>query len=241
MPETALILKLEGPMMSFGTVAVDEYRPSARHPLLSMVVGLLGNACGWKRQNVSDLNELQAKIELASRIDRAGHLERDYQTAALGDIGKDKGKPASLVNKSGWQARPVNMGSFDGLVLLDKEYRADASVTVAITTPGDDLVHRLAEAVKKPARPLFLGRKSLPPSRPIFEAMIECETVRDAIENYQIDAKTDGEWLSIQVPAAYVRDGEARKTRTVHDVKLWENDIHAGSREVLEYEFRKGQ
>jgi CRISPR system Cascade subunit CasD len=77
-----LILRLEGPLMSFGDVAVDELRPTARHPFKSMIVGLLGNALGVTRLEGDVLEELQASFKMASRIDRPGRVMTDYQTVS---------------------------------------------------------------------------------------------------------------------------------------------------------------
>src|SRR5690606_7352721 len=51
-----------------------------------------------------------------------------------------------------------------------RAYLCDASFLVALQGP-EPLIARLAEAVQAPVWPYFLGRKSCPPSRPVFEGV----------------------------------------------------------------------
>ena len=67
-----LLLRLEGPMMAFGGVVVDERLPVSRFPGLSMVSGLIANAMGLDRTDGKELQDLQDGMEIASRIDRPG-------------------------------------------------------------------------------------------------------------------------------------------------------------------------
>ena len=74
MSQSHLLLRLEAPLMSFGTTAVDHRRPVQPWPPVSMLTGLLANALGWQRSDVAALDALQSRIRWAARIDRAGWL-----------------------------------------------------------------------------------------------------------------------------------------------------------------------
>ncbi|MDF1586566.1 type I-E CRISPR-associated protein Cas5/CasD [Marinimicrococcus flavescens] len=174
----ALILRLEGPLMSFGHVAVDEIRPTRQLPGRSMLTGLLANALGWEHGAVDALDRLQARLRFAARQDRAGSLLRDYQTAELAKrdlLWTSRGRPAG---RDGGEA------SYGGPVLRQRFYLADAAVTVAVALEPEaeapDL-DALAKALRRPARPLFLGRKGCPPAVPLLERIVEASTLVAAV------------------------------------------------------------
>ncbi|MDR2160609.1 MAG: CRISPR-associated protein Cas5, partial [Desulfovibrio sp.] len=76
-----LILRLRGPLMAFGDVAVDELCPTDVLPGLSFMTGLLGNALGWLYIHGDRLMALQDRLLLASRQEWPGTSLRDYQNA----------------------------------------------------------------------------------------------------------------------------------------------------------------
>jgi CRISPR system Cascade subunit CasD len=150
-----LLLRLEAPLMSFGSTAVDHRRPVQAWPAVSMLTGLLANALGWDRSDSAALDRLQARIRWAARIDRPGTLLNDFQTAQLA---KDD---------RGWTTRGVvetrggGDASYESPHLRYRDYRADASVLVALRLdPVAEFPNLtdLAAALDAPLRPLFLGR-----------------------------------------------------------------------------------
>jgi CRISPR system Cascade subunit CasD len=75
-------------------------------------------------------------------------------------------------------------GSYSGPVLRYRHYRADARVTAAIgLDPAEEVpdLDALAAAVRRPERPLFLGRKCCPPARPLFERLVEAPSLAAAL------------------------------------------------------------
>ncbi|MTH95643.1 type I-E CRISPR-associated protein Cas5/CasD [Roseibium sp. RKSG952] len=229
-----LILKLEGPMASFGDVAVDETRPTARHPLKSMIVGLLGNALGYKRTEGEKLEALQSSIIVASRLDRPGKVMTDYQTALTN--ANDPEKP-TFIGKNVWTTRPVNMRTTNNdknPIQIYRDYLTDVSVTVAIGSENAELINLIANAVKKPVRPLFLGRKACPPTRPIFEAVIEADSLHGALATVP-DTDGHGGRFSIRTEASekHLLNGAYREI-SVRDLKNWKNNFHSDSRRVVE-------
>ena len=175
-----IILTLEAPMMSFGREKIDYNRPTWTFPGLSMVTGLLANALGYSRADPR-IHQLQQRIKFASRIDR--HQPnllpmREYQTATLQH------------RDSGWTTRGVPERRAGGpkkyntthVMLL--EFHTDMMVTLALRLEPHDqqpTLDQLEQALNYPKRPLFIGRKSCLPSRPIFTAWADAPTSLDAV------------------------------------------------------------
>lgn len=212
-------------MMAFGDVAVDERRPVARFPALSMVCGILANALGMCRTRPGEIQSLQGEMEIASRLDRPGERMRDYATAQLG---KGDTMWTSYGRIAGRDGGP---DTYDNPNVIEREFWADASVTVAVALP-DARIAEVAAALVEPARPLFLGRVACPPSRPILLRVAEAEDVLDALEREPLDdgreAALDAQW-----PHRLAR-AKTLRTADVSDVKDWRNRVHTGTRRVRE-------
>jgi CRISPR system Cascade subunit CasD len=151
----ALILRIEGPLMSFGDVAIDEIRPTRRLPTRSMLTGLLANALGYAHRDVAALDRLQERLRFAARLDREGQGLVDFQTAELGKddpLWTTRGTPAE---------RAGGVASYSGPALRYRHYRADAALTVALTlVPVEEMpdLAALEAALRRQERPLFIGR-----------------------------------------------------------------------------------
>lgn len=138
-----LLLALAGPGQAWGTASRFEVRETGLEPSKSGVVGLLASALGRRRgEGIDDL----ARLRMGVRVDAAGRVERDYQTA-IGAIRADGTRN-------------------DDAVVSRRYYLADAAFLVALEGEGG-LLEQLAEAVPRPRWPLFLGRKAFPPGGPI--------------------------------------------------------------------------
>ena len=139
-----LLLNLSGPLQSWGAESRFNERKTRHEPTKSGVVGLLASALGRRREDdVADL----ACLPIAVRVDQAGHFERDFQTAHTRKFDKDA--QAWLPDKS--------------LPLSYRYYLADAVFVVGLKVPND-LLGEYADALTHPAFPLYLGRRSCPPS-----------------------------------------------------------------------------
>lgn len=175
-----LILCFDAPMMSFGGVLVDQHNPTERFPGRAMLTGLLGNALGWTHGDATALNSLQARIEFAARWDISPKPHRDYQTADLGQ---------PHLRQSGWTTRGIpehRAGRPDARYGTHQRYRhywADGVMTIALAVgPGDPGPNTLAEALKRPARPLFIGRKNCLPASRIFRVIREARDPLAALQ-----------------------------------------------------------
>ena len=173
-----LVLRLEAPLMAFGGETIDNYGVIRPFPAASMLTGLLANALGWRRLEQKLHQQLQDRLIFAARIDRepAGgvHLQ-DFQSAAINN------------KERSWTTRGYPEGRTGGTFqnhLRYRDYWADTCVTIAlrlIHAEDCPTLYELAEALKKPARPLFIGRKPCLPSRRLFNGFAEGETAVDAL------------------------------------------------------------
>ncbi|MEK7721143.1 MAG: type I-E CRISPR-associated protein Cas5/CasD, partial [Elusimicrobiota bacterium] len=75
-----LLLRLAGPMQSWGTTSRFDNRDTGKEPSKSGVIGLLAAAMGIDRENRTDLEPLTLLV-MGVRHDRPGIPKYDYQTA----------------------------------------------------------------------------------------------------------------------------------------------------------------
>lgn len=232
--DRALLIRLEGPLMAFGDVAIDARGPTAAFPTLSMMTGLLGNALGLDHRDRAALQRLQDRLILASRRDRKGELIVDYQTVAYAKDDKvwtTRGEPAGRLG-----------GEVRGPIQRWRHYWADAAFTCAVAlTPvagdGDDLsLERLAEALDRPARPVFLGRKGCFPAEPLRGDIVEASSLRQAL----LHGQKPGKRIEAQFPAdmagsdLWLDAAIQRRRRILHDRRDWLRNAMAGERAVDE-------
>lgn len=226
-----LVLRLRGPLMSFGAVTVDEIRPTYDLPTQSMLTGLVANALGWRFKEGARLNRLQERIVYGARLDREGEALVDYQNA---HIRKDQAmwrfrSDAPLVRSGG--AGYNNAQRW-------RHYRADAVVTVTMTlVPADEepTLEQVGAALYHPARPLFLGRIGCPPSDYLHVGeRVFADSVREAF-TLASNPETPGAQRRAEWPAEDALAGESDTARRIMertDQRNWEDDLHQGRRLV---------
>lgn len=140
-----LLLRLQGPMQSWGTTSRFDERDTQLEPSKSGVLGLICAALG--RDRAEPIDDLAA-LRMGVRVDREGVPMRDYQTAtgvAIASSGKS---------------------DFDRTVVSPRYYLSDA-VFLAGFEGDRELLERIYTALKNPVWPLALGRKSFTPSLPV--------------------------------------------------------------------------
>lgn len=143
---STLLLRLAGPMQSWGTTSRFDERDTQLEPSKSGVLGLICAALGRDRtEPVDDL----AALHMGVRVEREGVSLRDYQTAT-GVLIASSGKP--------------DLGR---TVVSPRYYLADAMFLVGLE--GDrGLLASIHQALASPVWPLALGRKSCVPSLPVY-------------------------------------------------------------------------
>lgn len=155
-----LLMRLEGPMQSWGSTSRFSVRDTELEPTKSGVIGLICAALGKARSDVEDpalppLSSLAA-LRFGVRVDRRGTLARDYQT-----VGGSRRKGEGGVAKAdGGRPQPV---------ITERYYLADASFVAGLEGADEALLRTLLTALRLPHWPLYLGRRAYVPSRPIGE------------------------------------------------------------------------
>jgi CRISPR system Cascade subunit CasD len=157
-----LLLRLEGPMQSWGTSSRFTERDTGLEPSKSGVVGLLCAALGKPRvESPADdgrwprLADLVA-LQMGVRFDRPGHVGVDFQTAGGGRLGRREYGVITADGKPG------------GSVMSWRFYLQHASFLVGLASADEDLLVRLHDALREPVWPLYLGRKSYVPSSSVY-------------------------------------------------------------------------
>jgi CRISPR system Cascade subunit CasD len=220
-----LRLVLEAPMSAFGGVVVDGRGVTRDQPALSAITGLLANALGYDRTETGRLAALQSRLLLASAY-RAGDgvLMTDFQTAQLAK--NDKGW-----TRWGVEGRDGGAKTYDSPALTYRDYHADRQTicVVGLKGDGDPDLDALAAALDRPERPLFIGRKSCLPSRPIRGGMIEAA---DALEALRASLTGPGDWR-VSLPKGQGAPDQAREVR-IPDLRDWTAGLHSGDRRIIE-------
>jgi CRISPR system Cascade subunit CasD len=231
-----LILKLEAPLMSFGTTLVDNNGVIARFPAASLLTGLLANALGYDQGAFAAHQRLQTRLRFAARIDRDGQRLVDFQTVDLGQ---------PFLRDTGWTTRGQREdrrggSASTGTHIRLRHYWADRRciVACALRPEGEEpTLAALAAALERPARPLFLGRKCCLPSTPVLAARMEAQSLLEALQRFPDTGAGAGGAPPAgarQVPAQWPADEpeSAGQTFTCTDERDWANQFHSGARTV---------
>ncbi|MDM4762833.1 type I-E CRISPR-associated protein Cas5/CasD [Galbitalea sp. SE-J8] len=148
-----LLLRLAGPLQSWGDASRFSRRQTRHEPTKSGIVGLIAAAQGRRR---SDPIEDLVALRFGVRADQPGRLVRDFHTARA---------PGDANSK-----------------LSYRFYLGDACFLAGIE--GDrSLLEGIADAIRGPEFPLYLGRRSCPPTHPIVHRIVDAgldETLRSA-------------------------------------------------------------
>lgn len=152
---STLLLRLAGPMQSWGTQSRFEVRDAGSEPSKSGVVGLLCAALGRPRD--APLDDLVA-LKMGVRVDQEGRVQVDFQTAGGSHL---RGDVYGVARASGGPG---------GTVVSRRYYLADASFLVGLegATPEQvNLLRQIDAALARPVWPLYLGRKACVPGCPV--------------------------------------------------------------------------
>ena len=220
-----LLIRLEGPLQAWGDVAIDQVRPSGAFPTKSALAGLVASALGWTYRDGVKTNQLQDAIEYAAREDRRPEPLQDFQSI-------DLGREAGGWTHWGYEGRGGSQKT--GTHLMEKGYLADGSFLVALTVvDGPVTLAELETALRMPARPLFLGRKSCPPARRLCEGRVTGVNALDVLSRTPVRAEYDRPPLRCWSEPGR-NDSTTLLSQEVWDRRDFESDLFAGSRTVIE-------
>jgi CRISPR system Cascade subunit CasD len=156
---SVLLLRLAGPLQSWGGASRHMHRYTLSMPTKSGVIGLLGAALGRRRgEDFSDL----AALRFAVRADQPGRLLTDFHTVSAASHAPTDPAGQRMPTASGGSLEPA-----DSTKVTRRYYLADA-VFVAGLEASQNIAEMLADALRRPRYPLYLGRRSCPPARPVL-------------------------------------------------------------------------
>ena len=155
-----LLIKLVGPLQSYGNEATFSRRTSYHYPSKSAVLGLIAAALGYRRDDsrIQELNQLQ----LAVRIDQPGRTMTDFQTVEY----DQKHHKRSLSYR---------------------DYLQDA-VFVAAVAGEDELVEAIHSALHHPKFQLYLGRRANVPAGALQTKILDSGNPLSALKSYEWQA-----------------------------------------------------
>ena len=147
---STLLLRLAAPLQAWGLNSKFNIRQTDNVPSKSGVVGLLASALGRRREeSVEDLDALRFGV----RVVRRGTLLCDYHTVSCNP------NPRPALNKTDYVTR--------------RYYLSDAVFIAGFESEDVAFLNALDAALREPAYPLFLGRRSCPPTPPLSLGICE--------------------------------------------------------------------
>jgi CRISPR system Cascade subunit CasD len=230
-----LLIRLSSPLIAFGGETIDNFGVIRDFPALSMVTGLMANALGWDRGDDVQHNRLQARLRLGARLESVPEYLREYQTAELfeDDAGwTTYGQPEGRAKSPSYS--PSKNGRKSLTLQRYRDYHADLTALLAVRLePAEEAptLEDIAQALDRPQRPLFIGRKPCLPVGRLVAGWVDADTVLQALQLAPVPHKHSG--LRAQWP-----DGEGQlpgdRLVDVCDERNWTSGVHGGWRPVRE-------
>lgn len=147
---TGIVLRLAGPLQSWGEHSTFSERDTLRFPTRSGITGLLAAAQGLGRgQPLGKFDELTLTV----RVDRPGTLLADFHTTG-GGLPRARSVPTADGGR-----RPEGKAT----VVTRRWYLSDAVFTVAAEGPRP-LIEEITAALRAPCWQPYLGRRACPPT-----------------------------------------------------------------------------
>ena len=174
-----LILKLQGVMQAWGEHTFEGLRPSTNFPTRSAIIGLLGACLGIDRGNRQGQQALADSFQYAVRQDAQRTVwnenaskPQSFNTLKMTDYHTIKDARADYVGLKSHET-----------IQTWREYLYDASFSVAIwnTEQAVYSLNNLQSAINKPRYTPFLGRRSCPLTRPLFEDRVQAINALEAL------------------------------------------------------------
>jgi len=231
----ALILRLDAPLMSFGGVMVDQHNVTDRFPGLSLYAGLLANALGWSHADGDRIGRLQDRLVVASRWDIAPEIIVDYHTV---DLGQPKMREPGWTTRGTPEHRDGGPGAKLGTHQRYRHYWANGVLTTVLALAHEEApsLGDIENALRHPARPLFLGRKTCLPSSPILlgrASGTDVLSLLKTVPRFPCSVRPQQGAMAARW-SADIGNPREEQVKPVYDQRDWKNQYHAGSRMVAE-------
>lgn len=175
---STLLLRMSAPLQAWGYESKFETRRTSREPTKSGVIGLLASALGRSRDE--SVQDLN-ELSFGVRVDHEGELLHDYHTVKLNE---------------------------SKTYVTHRYYLSDAVFLVGLESDNEELLQKLNNAVLSPAFPLFLGRRSCPPTLPLSLGIRESSL---------LEALQSEPWLISQYMQKKLKNRSEFKLRIITD------------------------
>lgn len=192
-----IILKFSGPLQSWGIGSHFETRNTERYPTKSAVIGLIGGALGYRRDETEKLQRLN-DLSFGVRIEQRGTLLKDYHIA-----------------------RSANQ-----TYVTNRYYLQDAVFLAMLSHDDSSWLDAVAKALVHPVFPLYMGRRSVPVDSEFFQGMVEDDLLsvikahhwqasgwyqqklaqKSGLDRIMLDAYVDADLLDDSSPSMFQRD-----------------------------------
>ena len=218
----SLLVTLKAPLMSFGGAVVDmEHETTLRYPSRAMMTGLIGNALGYRYVDGELLQQLQDNLIMSTWIKSSGDRLIDLQNAHINKSDKQWTSDRGVASRDG--------GAYAGPSQRKRSYLQDAELIIALRFVDEYLdLEYIRDALKYPARPLFIGRKTCLPSARMFTEIRDSDNTLRAL----LDHAVAGNYLNIMrlvFPASeYIDDVIIDREFVFADARAWLPNVYTG-------------
>lgn len=154
---STLLLRIHAPLQSWGSKSKFNTRDTDYYPTKSGILGMIAAALG--RSRTDSLEDL-IQCNYGVRIDYQGTMLSDYQITEMSDY-LGKGFNANVSHRN---------------------YLSDAIFLVGLEYTDEKFIHKIAYALSHPQYPLFLGRRSCPPTLPLVLKIVD-DDLYSALKN----------------------------------------------------------
>lgn len=149
-----LLLRLAAPLQAWGSSSKFIVRSTEREPTKSGVIGMIAAAMGIQRNDDAKKLAPLAQLRFGVRADKEGILLKDFHMV------------------HGYKIADVT----------ERYYLSDAVFLAVLECDDKKLLEEIAAALQKPVYPLYLGRKSCPPTLPVVLG-VKDEDMLTALKN----------------------------------------------------------
>lgn len=162
---SVLLLRLAAPLQAWGSSSKFDIRTTEREPTKSGVIGMIASALSIQRNAENSDDEIKKlnKVRFGVRVEKEGKLIKDFHMAYSGKLSDSEKRHTSLSKMK------------NNIHLSERYYLSDAVFLVAIESDDTELLKKIESALQRPVYPLFLGRRSCPPTLPVVYGMRDSE------------------------------------------------------------------
>lgn len=154
---SVLLLRFAAPLQAWGSSSKFDIRTTEREPTKSGVIGMIASALGIQRnaENADDELKKLNEMRFGVRVEKEGKLIKDFH-----------------------MVRKIENRKMTASYITDRYYLSDAVFLVAIESDDTELLKKIESALQRPVYPLFLGRRSCPPTLPVVYGMRDSELTK---------------------------------------------------------------